>query len=89
MSSDNDNGTPSTYKSIQDWPGYPRDFQPEQDGFTVHRVKDKGVLRHLRSILPGDWAKVFKDGWVRGKKKSIHFFRHESGRIAYPKVKNR
>lgn len=81
------NVAPSTYKSIEDWPGYPQGFQPIPDGTIVNRVRNKDVLKHLRGVLPGRWAKVYKDGLVKKVKKSIHYFRHESGQVLYPKLK--
>jgi hypothetical protein len=41
-------------------------------------VRNKAVLRYLRSLLPGRWQKVIK----KGTPGEVHYFEHESGQVA-------
>jgi len=45
-------------------------------------------LAKLREIEPGDWKKVYKDGYdAAGRKVSIHYFESRSGKVFAVDVK--
>jgi len=48
------------------------------------RVTNKTLLQQLRQARPGQWMKVYKLG-VDGRE--LHYFEHQSGVIALPKIK--
>jgi hypothetical protein len=39
------------------------------------------LVSQLRSQLPGKWQKVFEDGWLNGRKVSMHYDQHASGAV--------
>ncbi len=43
-----------------------------------YSVKNKEVLRYLRTLLAGRWKKVIK----KGNHGEVHYFEHEFGRVA-------
>ena len=46
------------------------------------------VLNELRQVEPGQWQKVYKDGFdANGNQISIHYFESSSGRVFDVKVK--
>jgi len=49
-----------------------------QGGTLKYRVHNAALLAYLRSLLPGRWRKVIKQG-LPGE---IHYFEHESGQVA-------
>ncbi|MBL0262718.1 MAG: hypothetical protein IPQ05_02350 [Leptospiraceae bacterium] len=68
------------FNSIKDSPKYPEDFKPKLFGTSKNKVKDKELLYQLRQQYPGDWKKVYKDGYdSNGNKVSVHYFQNESG----------
>lgn len=72
-----------SWASIRDWADYPSGFIGRD--LTKHTVKNKLVLEELRKIAKGEWHKVYQDGTIAGKKVSLHYFQHKSGRVALPK----
>ncbi len=45
------------------------------------KVKNKTLLAKLREIEPGDWVKVYENGYSGGEMVSVHYFRSKSGKI--------
>lgn len=56
----------------------PRSWSPIKGGTIKYPVRNKAVLRELRRLLAGKWRKVIRQG-VPGE---VHYFEHESGRVA-------
>lgn len=50
-------------------------------------MTNKDLLEKLREIEPGNWQKVYKDGWLDSEKVSLHYFESPSGRVFNFKVK--
>lgn len=75
------------YKSVKDAPEYPKDFRPVQNGVKKITIKHKSLLDELRQIEPGEWSKVYRDGYRGGKKVSVHYFQSQSGQVFNVKVK--
>ncbi|UYZ77091.1 filamentous hemagglutinin N-terminal domain-containing protein (plasmid) [Moraxella bovis] len=77
------------YSGIKNSPNYPKDFRDVQNGTTKNKVKDRATLDMLRTAVPGEWHKVYRDGHdSSGKKVSIHYFQHKSGKVFDVKVKD-
>jgi hypothetical protein len=70
-----------TYQSIKEAPGYPKSFKLAQNGYVKSTVKSKEVLEKLRQVEPGDWSKVYKDGYAGGTKVSLYYFESSPGRV--------
>lgn len=87
---DSGNNTPQNVQnSIKNSPNYPEGFKERQNGTTKNNVKNKDLLDELRKIEPGEWNKVYKDGYdASGNKISIHYFQSKSGKVFDVKVKN-
>jgi hypothetical protein len=66
------------YPSIQASGSVPPTWTPSQGGMIKYPVRNKAVLRYLRSLLPGRWQKVIK----KGTPGEVHYFEHESGQVA-------
>ena len=50
-------------------------------------VKNEGLLEQLRKIEPGEWKKVYQNGYVNGEEASIHYFQHtKTGKVFNVKV---
>lgn len=76
------------YNSIEAAPGYPEDFRSVQNGTRKLKIKNKFLLHELREIEPGEWNKVYKDGYSGGDEVSIHYFESRSGKVFDVKVKS-
>lgn len=77
-----DDGAPrNTYKSVKDAPRYPKDFAAAPGRLKKPKVTNEELLENLRKVEPGDWRKVYKDGYSRGEKVSLHYFESPSGRV--------
>ena len=60
-----------------------------QNGTKKVKVKNGSLLDELRKVLPGEWNKVYQNGYASGKKVSIHYFQHaKTGRVFNVKLKN-
>ncbi|MDC9591739.1 hypothetical protein PSI23_21260 [Xenorhabdus sp. XENO-10] len=76
------------YNSIKDAPCYPKGFRAVQDGTTKNVITNKFALHNLRKLYPGKWSKVYMNGFdTSGRHISIHFFRHQSGKVFNVKIK--
>lgn len=56
----------------------PPNRRPSRDCTLKYPVRNKAVLRELRRLCAGKWKKVIKLGNVG----EVHYFEHESGRVA-------
>ncbi len=64
-------------------------FKDIQNGTKKHKVNNQATLNMLRTAEPGEWHKVYRDGYdASGKKISIHYFQHKSGKVFNVKVKD-
>ncbi|GGC75586.1 hypothetical protein [Enterococcus wangshanyuanii] len=46
------------------------------------------LLDQLRKIEPGEWKKIYKNGYDKsGKKISVHYFESKSGKVFNVKTK--
>ncbi|MHC5279365.1 T7SS effector LXG polymorphic toxin [Listeria kieliensis] len=78
----------NTYNGIKDSPKYPEGFKGRKDGTTTNKIKNKETLSALRKVEPGEWKKVYKDGFDKnGNRISIHYFQSKSGKVFDVKVK--
>lgn len=81
-------GGMKAYKSIKYAPKYPAGFKAAKNGTKHVTVKNKPLLKDLRKIESGKWVKVYKNGYVNGKKVSVHYFKSRSGYVFNVKTKN-
>ncbi|WP_253685074.1 MULTISPECIES: RHS repeat domain-containing protein [unclassified Treponema] len=82
-----DNTIKNIYKSIKDAPKYPKGFQAIRGQTLVNKVNNGKLLDNLRKVEPGNWKKVFKNGYDKaGNKISIHYFESESKKVFDVKV---
>lgn len=66
----------------------PRIAIPESSGaIRKLNIKNKFLLEELRKIEPGEWKKVYKDGYSAGNEISIHYFESRAGKVFDLKVK--
>lgn len=72
------------YPSIDKAPAYPKDF--ERVLKKNNKVKNGEVLFGLRQREPGEWKKVYYDGYLNNRKISIHYFESKSGQVCDVKV---
>jgi hypothetical protein len=80
----------NTYKSIKDAPQYPEGFTSVKNGTKKVKVNNGAILDGLRRVEPGEWKKVYKNGYDKlGKPISIHYFESKSGRVFNVKVKGK
>ena len=69
---------------VKDHPDYPKDFKAVQNGKTKVPVKNKELLHELRQDLPGEWSKVYNNGYATNpstgkiQEVSLHFNQHTS-----------
>ena len=56
----------------------PEGWRPVQGGILKYPVRNRAVLRELRTLRTGRWKKVIK----RGNSGEVHYFEHESGSVA-------
>lgn len=77
------------YDSIKKSPTYPKGFKGVQNGTRKNNINNMDVLNELRKVEPGQWRKVYKDGYnAKGRKISIHYFESSSGKVFDVKVKS-
>lgn len=68
----------TVYPSIYSSGSVPRGWKPHRTSPVKYPVANAKVLRHLRSLLPGEWQKVIKLG-AGGE---VHYYEHRSGQVA-------
>ncbi len=66
------------YKDVYDSGSVPTGWQPVKTGTIKYPVRNAEVHRYLRQLLAGKWQKVIK----LGNFGEIHYFEHESGKVA-------
>ena len=72
----------SVFSGIKGSPDYPEGFRPAKNGLTKNPIKNSQLLNELRNIEPGDWQKVYNDGYdSAGNRASIHYFQGPSGKV--------
>ena len=77
------------HNSIKESPNYPENFTKVQNGTKKVTVKNGPLLDKLREIEPGEWKKVYQNGYSNGNEVSIHYFQHtKTGKVFNVKVKN-
>ena len=82
----NEFADPNLYPGIKHAPNYPTGFETVK---TVKvNVKRADIEALLKSLVPGKWKKVYKDGIFKGKQISLHFFQHlKTGQIIGLEIK--
>lgn len=79
-----------TYNGIKNAPQYPEGFEAAKNGTKKVKINNGSVLDGLRKVEPGEWKKVYKNGYDKfGKKISIHYFESKSGKVFNVKVKGK
>jgi hypothetical protein len=66
------------YPSIGASGKVPAGWVPSRHGTIKYSIRPPSMLRYLRTLLPGRWKKVIKKGTTG----EVHYFEHESGRVA-------
>jgi hypothetical protein len=66
------------YSGIYDSGSVPKSWSPFREASLKYPVRNGAVLRELRKLRAGRWRKVIK----QGDSGEIHYFEHESGRVA-------
>ena len=56
----------------------PEGWTPVRGGVLKYPVRNPAVLRELRRLYAGRWKKVIKQGNFG----EVHYFEHESGKVA-------
>ena len=56
----------------------PEGWTPIRGGALKYPVRNPAVLRELRRLCAGRWKKVIK----QGNSGEVHYFEHESGKVA-------
>jgi hypothetical protein len=56
----------------------PARWFPAKGGTLKYPVRNRAVLRELRRLATGKWKKVIK----QGNSGEVHYFEHESGKVA-------
>lgn len=74
------------YSDIYASGSVPQNWAPIKGRTLKYPVHNKAVLRELRRLIAGRWRKVIKQGNFG----EVHYFEHESGRVAgvkyFPKM---
>ena len=76
-----DCGKKEYYDSIKDAPDYPSDFVSAEKRNV--KVKNENLLSDLRNDFPGQWNKVYNNGYSSGQKVSLHYFQHKNTGTVY------
>lgn len=66
------------YPSVYASGSAPREWKPAPGQQLKYPVRNAAVHQYLRSLLPGKWQKVIKQGNIG----EVHYFEHESGQVA-------
>ncbi|TAH50145.1 MAG: hypothetical protein EYC68_14945 [Chloroflexota bacterium] len=66
-------------------PNWPQGF--ESDHIIRNKVKNPGLLSKLRALTnERDWNKVYENGFLNGRKVSVHYFQSSSGKVFALKI---
>jgi len=74
------------YRGKTSAPQWPKGFTPARGQTIKDPVTNRELLSQLRSQMPGQWQKVYENGWIDGQQVSVHYFQHESGAVFNVKV---
>jgi hypothetical protein len=66
------------YPNVHASGSVPTGWVPIQGGTIKYPVRNDRLHLYLKGLLPGKWQKVIK----KGNSGDIHYFEHESGRVA-------
>lgn len=66
------------YPSVYASGSVPETWKPNQRATVKYPVRNRIVLRELRRLRAGAWAKVIKQGNIG----DVHYFEHKSGSVA-------
>lgn len=66
------------YPSVAASDSVPKNWKPTRGDVLKYPVRNAEVLRYLRTLLPGRWQKVIKQGNIG----EVHYFEHASGQVA-------
>ena len=66
------------YKDVFASGSIPQVWMPLKGGMLKYPVRNAEVQRYLRTLLPGRWQKVIK----QGNTGEVHYFEHSSGQVA-------
>ena len=74
------------YDSWRDVPGIPADWRPMDPPGAIEkfRLNNHGLYKLLKQTLPGRWRKVYHKGRDGTE---LHYCQHESGKVAFLKLK--
>jgi RHS repeat-associated protein len=67
------------YPSKRAAPQWPKEF--EFVNRIIVEIKNTGMLARLREHEPGRWVKVMENGYLHGRKVSVHYSRSRSGKV--------
>ena len=68
----------NVYPSLSASGVVPEGWKPQRGGALKYPVRNRALLRELRHLRLGKWRKVIKQGSLG----EVHYFEHESGRVA-------
>jgi hypothetical protein len=66
------------YPNIYASGSVPQAWTPLRGGALKYPIRNRAVLRELRRLHSGRWHKIIKRGTIG----EVHYFEHQSGRVA-------
>jgi hypothetical protein len=66
------------YRSVYESGAVPSEWQPVRGGTIKYPIRNLALRSYLRELVPGKWLKTIKQGNIG----EVHYFEHESGRVA-------
>lgn len=72
-------GIKHLYNRRTDCPNWPNDFI--RASIKEVKIKNQSLLSALRDQEPGEWKKVYEDGYSGNRAVSVHYCRSKSGKI--------
>lgn len=66
------------YSNIYASGSVPQSWTPLRGGALKYPIRNRAVLRELRRLRSGRWHKIIKCGTIG----EVHYFEHQSGRVA-------
>lgn len=78
---DDGSGIKHIYNGKRSAPRWPSGFSKDHE--IRLKVKNKQLLDELHDAAPEErgWEKVYENGYLHGRKLSIHYFRSSSGKV--------